>query len=151
MSAQSDHKAPEIIARGVLARGSAILVCRNLAKGYTYLPGGHVELGETAAEALAREFEEETGLAVEVGDCEAVAEVLFGQGGHEINVVFHVEHSSELSETIESKEDDIGFEWLEHAAIVDADLRPRSIKAWLVGGGDSAAQGIEFISDRQDD
>ncbi|GAB5497625.1 MAG: NUDIX domain-containing protein [Phycisphaerales bacterium] len=151
MSAQSDHNAPEIIARGVLTRGSSVLVCRNLARGYMYLPGGHVELGETAAEALAREFEEETGLAVKVGRCEAVAEVLFGQGSHEINMVFHVKHPGELGDAVESKEDDIGFEWLEHAAIVDADLRPRSIKAWLVGGGDSSAQGIEFISDRQDD
>lgn len=150
MSAQPDHNTPEIIARGVLTRGSSVLVCRNLAKGYVYLPGGHVELGETAAEALAREFEEETGLVVKVGQCEAVAEVLFGQG-HEINMVFHVEHPGELGDLIESKEDDIGFEWLEHAAIVDADLRPRSIKAWLVGGGDTPTNGIEFISDRQDD
>lgn len=151
MSAQSNHKAPEIIARGVLTRGSSVLVCRNLAKGYMYLPGGHVEPGETSAEALAREFGEETGLAIKVGECQAVSEVLFGQGGHEINLVFHVEHPGELGDSVESKEDDIGFEWLEHAAIVDADLRPRSIKAWLVGGGDPAAQGIEFISDRQDD
>lgn len=151
MSAQTQHIGPEIIARGVLTRGSTLLVCRNVAKGYLYLPGGHVELGETAAEALAREFKEETGLKVRVGDCKAVAEVLFGKGGHEINFVFHVEHPGELPETVESQEADIAFEWLEHAAIVDADLRPRAIKAWLVGGGDQPEAGVEMITDKQND
>ncbi len=142
---------PEVIARGLLARDSSVLVCRNLAKGYCYLPGGHVEPGELAAQSLAREFEEETGLAIRTGTPSLVAEVLFGKAGHEINVVFHVEHRGELPEVVESKEADIGFEWLEAAAIVDADLRPRAIKAWLVGGGLIRHGGVEFVSDRQTD
>jgi 8-oxo-dGTP diphosphatase len=36
-------------------------------KGLWSLPGGRVEPGETAAEALVREMEEETGLTVEPG------------------------------------------------------------------------------------
>ena len=142
---------PEIIARGLLTRGPAILVCRNLAKGYCYLPGGHVEPGELAAESLVREFAEETGLKVNVGPPALVAEVVFGKGGHEINAVFHVEHRGPPPETVESQEPDIGFEWLDAAAIVDADLRPRAIKAWLVGGGLDHDSGVEFVSDRQTD
>lgn len=143
--------APETIARGVLTRGSAVLACKNLEKGYLYLPGGHVEVGETAASSLIREFDEETGLKVTPGRCAAIAEVIW-QGGHEVNFLFHVEHVGELPETIESKEDDIGFEWIEAAAIVDADLRPRAIKAWLIGGGltgDPDQQLAEFITDKE--
>lgn len=142
---------PEVIARGLLTRGPAVLVCRNLAKGYCYLPGGHVEPGELAAESLVREFAEETGLKVNVGPPALVAEVVFGKGGHEINAVFHVEHRGPPPETVESQEPDIGFEWLDAAAIVDADLRPRAIKAWLVGGGLDHDSGVEFVSDRQTD
>ncbi len=142
---------PEVIARGVLSRDSSVLVCRNLAKGYCYLPGGHVEPGELAAQSLVREFEEETGLSVRASTPVLIAEVLFGKDGHEINAVFHVEHRGELPEAVQSKESDIGFEWLEAAAIVDADLRPRAIKAWLVGGGLSQDSGVEFVSDRETD
>lgn len=142
---------PEVIARGLLTRGPAVLVCRNLAKGYCYLPGGHVEPGELAAESLVREFAEETGLRVNAGPPALVAEVVFGKGGHEINAVFHVEHRGPPPEVIESQEPDIGFEWLDAAAIVDADLRPRAIKAWLVGGGLAHDAGVEFVSDRQTD
>src|SRR5262249_44925533 len=39
----------EVIARGVIRRGRFVLACRNVKKGYVYLPGGHVEFGETAA------------------------------------------------------------------------------------------------------
>jgi len=144
---------PETIARGVLTQGSSVLVCKNLDKGYLYLPGGHIEIGETAAAALIREFDEETGLKIKPSRCVAVMEVIFGKGGHEINFLFPVEHAGELPETIASKEAGIGFEWIEAAAIVDADLRPRSIKAWLVGGGltaNSETGLAEFITDKED-
>ena len=142
---------PEVIARGLLTRGLFVLVCRNLAKGYCYLPGGHVEPGELSAESLVREFAEETGLKINPGRPALVAEVVFGKKGHEINTVFHVEHRGPPPEVVQSQEPDIGFEWLDAAAIVDADLRPRAIKAWLVGGGLSQNSGIEFVSDRQID
>lgn len=148
---QSRYAQPEVIARGLLTRGSSILICRNLAKGYCYLPGGHVEPGELAAESLLREFAEETGLIVHTPRPALIAEVVFGPKGHEINAVFHVEHRGQPPEVVTSKEPDIGFEWLDAAAIVDADLRPRAIKAWLVGGGLSQDATIEFVSDRQAD
>ena len=149
--APRQYAKPEVIARGLLTRGSSVLVCRNLAKGYCYLPGGHVEPGELAAESLVREFAEETGLKVNAGPAALVAEVVFGKNGHEINAVFHVEHRGPPPEAIQSQEPDIGFEWLEAAEIVDSDLRPRAIKAWLVGGGHAHPGSVEFVSDRQTD
>ena len=54
--------------------GSRVLLCRNVKHGYCYLPGGHVEFGESAAGALAREFLEESGLRVRVGNLALVSE-----------------------------------------------------------------------------
>lgn len=42
----------EVIARGVCVAGGKVLLCRPKAGGYTYLPGGHVEFGETSREAV---------------------------------------------------------------------------------------------------
>ncbi len=64
--------APLIRAVGAVIRdadGRLLLVQRGHepAKGQWTVPGGHVEPGESDAEALRREVREETGLDVEVG------------------------------------------------------------------------------------
>ena len=41
------------------------------------LPGGHIEVGETMREAVAREAKEETGLDVEVGEMLFIQEAIF--------------------------------------------------------------------------
>jgi 8-oxo-dGTP diphosphatase len=69
---------PEIAAVGAIAvrEGALLLIRRGHApsRGRWSLPGGRVEPGETARDALVREMAEETGLVVEVG--ELVGEVL---------------------------------------------------------------------------
>jgi 8-oxo-dGTP diphosphatase len=69
---------PEIAAVGAIAvRDGALLLIRRghaPSRGRWSLPGGRVEPGETAREALVREMAEETGLVVDVG--ELVGEVV---------------------------------------------------------------------------
>jgi 8-oxo-dGTP diphosphatase len=69
---------PEVAAVGAIAvRDGALLLIRRghaPSRGRWSLPGGRVEPGETAREALVREVAEETGLVVEVG--ELVGEVV---------------------------------------------------------------------------
>lgn len=139
----------EVIARGCLARGSRVLLCRNLKHGYLYLPGGHVEFAESAAAALQREFLEECGVQVRVGALALMSEGVFStrkKRHHEINLVFHVEQQGAgAGKPITSKEEGIGFEWMELAAVPDADIRPTAAKAWLAAGGGSGA--IEWVSE----
>ncbi len=134
----ADYRQTELLARALLRRptDSAVLLCRNVAKGYHYLPGGHVEFDESAPCALAREFLEETGLTFNPGPLLAVAEVRFhahGKPHHEINLVFHVEHPPTSSPLhIPSLEPEIAFDWLLPSQIPSLDLRPDILKSWLL-------------------
>ncbi len=138
----------EIIARGVLIHRSRVLVCRNVKHGYCYLPGGHVEFAERASVALAREINEELGLTSRIGEFLFGTEEVFETARrthHEVNLVFHVEQLGpelEPPATVPSAEPTIAFEWIELAALHETDLRPASIKAWLLAGGDDAARWI---------
>lgn len=138
------ERAIEVIARGVLRAGSKVLLCRNVKRGYYYLPGGHVEPHELANVAVEREFQEETGLNVDCGACGLVAELIFEDRAgsvHEVSVVFHVEHEGGPPPAdVRSREAKIAFEWVELAALVEVDFRPGAVKAWLLSadawGGD---------------
>ncbi len=142
------HSGIEMLARGLVVRGGTagpeILLCRSLKGGYTYLPGGHVEFGETASEALGRELWEESRLGVRVGACLLTMEERFEQNGrprHEYSLVFHVEHL-EGEDTgvlahdrpptpVVSSEPHIAFEWVRVADLERANLRPNRLVEWL--------------------
>lgn len=139
-------KSIELIARGLAVVSDHYLLCR-AAKGYYYLPGGHVEFGESVANALAREFAEEAGLRVSVDGVLACSENVFVQGGkqrHELNIVLHVElpHcrvEDGIPETISSREEGIGFEWLRMTHLDSIDLRPETLRGWLLRGHPAGA------------
>jgi 8-oxo-dGTP diphosphatase len=125
----------EIIARGLLVAGGRVLLCRNVAHGYRYLPGGHVEPGESGGTALAREFLEESGVGVVVGPLLLTSEHAFVQNDrarHEINLLFHVEPPTSLPDPWPTLETDIAFDWIPLDRLGEADLRPRAVSDWLV-------------------
>jgi ADP-ribose pyrophosphatase YjhB (NUDIX family) len=139
----------EIIARGILLnRAGSVLLCRNVKRGYHYLPGGHVEFGESSEDALAREFLEETGLSVLVGGLVATHEQRFADKGglrHELNLVFHVKHTGRSPGRVASLEKAIEFDWIAPRALRSIDLRPRPV-ADLLAGPKSQITGMAWLS-----
>ena len=53
------------LARGIVLRDGKVLLARAIGHQNTFLPGGHIEFGESAKDALKREVFEELGLACE--------------------------------------------------------------------------------------
>jgi ADP-ribose pyrophosphatase YjhB (NUDIX family) len=80
--------------RAVIADGDRLLLDRTHSPHkapFYWFPGGGVEAGETAAEALARELLEEASLEIEVGQLLYVSENLFVESGeyrHEVILYF---------------------------------------------------------------
>ena len=101
----------ETIARGVCVVDGKILLCRAKGGTTTYLPGGHIEFGETGRQALVREIKEELGLESSTGAFLGVVENSFLQHGKphaEINLVYQLA----LAEgEAKAREDWIDFEW----------------------------------------
>jgi len=137
----SDGLTIEVIARGVARAGGCVLLCRNKKHGHCYLPGGHVEFGEPAAASLVREFEEECGLAVKVGEFCFAHEQVFRQRGklrHEVSLVFHVEltgeHAGDTPKPVPSLEDHIEFIWQPLAALGEVEFLPHHHAERLLRG-----------------
>jgi 8-oxo-dGTP pyrophosphatase MutT (NUDIX family) len=129
----------ETIARGVCAADGKVLLCRAKGGSSTYLPGGHIEFGETAAEALVREMKEESGLDFRVGKFLGVLENSFLQHGEkhcEINLVYEMSFASGRggAETaVDALEPWIEFEWRSADDLASANLLPAEISKFIPG------------------
>lgn len=119
----------ECITRGVAIRDGKVLLCRAKGSKTTYLPGGHIEFGETGREALVREVKEELGVDSKAGDFLGVVENAFLQKGErhqEINLVYTLNVTG--AETPMSQEDWIEFEWCPLDKLDEANLLPEEMK-----------------------
>ncbi len=123
----------ETIARGVCIQNGKVLLCRAKGGKSTYLPGGHIEFGETSRQTLVREVREEMGVESTADDFLGVVENQFVQHGKphaEINLVYRLTLPEDTAAV--AQEDWIEFEWRDLADIDAANLLPAEMKRFLV-------------------
>lgn len=103
----------EVLARAVIENKRKFLVCRKLKKRYYFFPGGHLEFGESAKEALIREIKEELGITIKRCTFIGGSEHTFieeGKKHHEINLAFEV---SVGKISTDSQENHLRFYWID--------------------------------------
>lgn len=127
------------IARGLLMRKENIILCRVKGADWFFLPGGHIEDGESAKTALLRELKEEIGkgdynITNFVGAYENVFSLNERVLQHEMNIIFAVNIPKDYK--IKTKETHIEFvstpkNSLKNYKILPPSLRDRIIE-WLI-------------------
>jgi 8-oxo-dGTP diphosphatase len=118
----------ELIARAVIIKKDKILLCKQKDKDYYFLPGGHINFGETAQQALQREIQEELGVPFEDEPVFlSMLENIYKDGNgqrHELNFIF----TARIDDKIESKEEHIEFAWQETERIYSVNVKPVAIQ-----------------------
>lgn len=100
---------PRVRVAGILIEDDRILLIEHTKNNRKYwlVPGGGVDWGESAAEALIREFKEETGLDIEVEKFLFISETIApDKQKHVINLYFKIkkaENSSNIMKLGEEK------------------------------------------------
>lgn len=114
-----------------------ILVHRAVTDPFWALPGGRVELHESAAEALSREIFEELGSRSSIGALRLVIENFFelnGRVAHELGFYYDVElHSpppfseNEIAWRGQEEEVELEFRWSLPSQLAEFDLKPTAL------------------------
>lgn len=116
------------LVRGIIQVDGKVLLTHKKGADHTYLPGGHIDLGESAKSALAREIKEEIGMEARVKGFVGAVEHVWTEDGadnHEINLVFEVDVPGlESAADPSSLEPDLEFIWSEVSDLKSHNLQP---------------------------
>ncbi len=139
-----------ILARAVILDADHILVCKttDMPHNFYFLPGGHVEHGESAQVALLRELLEETGAEATIKRFLGCLEFSFEPGyssfchNHEYNFIFEVEAPSlSVANKVPQLEAHIELTWVPMNKINEIDFRAEPLRVlipqWLKSTSDN--------------
>lgn len=119
----------ENIARGICVKDGKILLAYLKEKGYYFLPGGHVEFGESIFKTLEREIHEEMGLVATAKDLVLIFEHTWNTKDklvHEINYILMYD-LVDAPTTIPSTVDHLKFVWISLEQFDDIVFLPKEI------------------------
>lgn len=126
-----------ILARALIIDRGYMLLCRSTKAKHPFyfLPGGHVELGETPEQALIRELQEELGVTCVLSASFVQFEYHFeptnGQKvchTHELNIVFSASSPHLIGNIpLVQREDHIAVEWIALDVLTTIDLKPEAL------------------------
>ena len=126
-----------VLSRAVIIDSEHILLCKtlDLQENFYFLPGGHVEHGESVQTALLRELVEEIGIESKIKRFLGCLEHSFEFGAnsichnHEYNFVFEIESDHfKIENKIPQREKHIELVWIELAKITEIDFRAKPLK-----------------------
>jgi 8-oxo-dGTP pyrophosphatase MutT (NUDIX family) len=126
----------KVVTRALIEYEGSFLLARAKGNLNMFLPGGHIEKGEFAREALKRELMEELGANAEIKEYAGTLEYIYRRDERtkvqEVNLIFQVDLEKGL---IESKESKIEFiyvkpEKFESVMLLPEPL-PHLIRKWL--------------------
>ncbi|MDB6097257.1 MAG: MutT/nudix family protein [Francisellaceae bacterium] len=140
-----------VLSRALVRDNEYILLCQtlDLTDNFYFLPGGHIEHGESAKSALIRELKEETGYDFKIKRFLGCLEYGFQPGhssichNHEYNFIFEVEAEELNSKTLIPKlEPHIELVWLPISQVATIDFKAEPLKEliskWLKVNMDQA-------------
>ena len=128
---------------GIAVHGGKVLLQKPTNENTFAFPGGHVSFGETNEETLLREFKEETGAEISVGELKWVGEVFFDWGKspcHQICLYYLVEIVDENTpkdgsfigkEHLEGRGFDLEFHWIPIEELSEMEVYPTNAKELL--------------------
>ena len=129
---------------GICVRNGKVLLQTTTGEDRSFaFPGGHVSFGETNAQTLIREFREEIGADITVGELKWVAEIFFPWGSkpcHQICLYYLVEIVDENTpkdgsfigkEHLEGRGFDLEFHWIPIEELSEMEVYPTNAKELL--------------------
>ena len=127
----------EVLARAIVIHNDMVLLANVKGKKWYFLPGGHVEYGESALKALERELKEEIkGARFSVQEAVGMFENIYSdiEDHHEYTLLFNT--TIDCPEKMESNEEKLEFHFHKIKDLDCLDIRPSSlidnIKKWYI-------------------